>query len=318
MTIENKILESITYLNSDLAVNTMEADRYWPKWDGPWWHMSLLHEMGLTDRIPERIVKAHIDSMNRFKLKIFPIQPEDMPEGVDPYRDSPCHCQLGNVYQVLSKWGVNVDQEIPWLRPWFLKYQMADGGLNCDNEAYLVKDEVPSSMVGTIACFEAVLLYTPREWTAEEKIFLDKGAKFLIDRKLMQGSNTKYNANENISAKEDWLKLCFPRFYLYDILRGLTAILRWAEKTNGSIPHEAIQPAITFMETNFPTGEVKIGRHSYEGAGTIVQLPSGEWLRKQPATLFPLLQEVSRIGNVSPYLTTQWMECQTLIKTLKF
>ncbi len=97
---------------------------------------------------------------------------------------------------------------------------MADGGLNCDNDAYLIKDEVPSSMVGTIAAFEAVLLYTPREWTTEERTFLEKGAQFLIKRKLMLGSDTKHNASERKSA-EDWMKLCFPRLYLYDVLRGL-------------------------------------------------------------------------------------------------
>ena len=80
-----------------------------------------------------------------------------LPEGVDPHRGYPCHCQLGNVYQVLAAYGLDVDKKLPWIRPWFLRYQMADGGLNCDNDAYLATSECPSSMVGTIAAFEAVL-----------------------------------------------------------------------------------------------------------------------------------------------------------------
>ena len=158
--------------------------------------------------------------------------------GLDPYRDSPCHCQLGNAYQVLAAWGVDVDTELPWIRPWLLRYQMADGGMNCDNDAYLVSDESPSSMVGTIAAFEAMFLYTPRPWTSEEKNFIDHGARFLIERQLMYGSKTKYNASERESA-ENWMKLCFPRFYLYDVLRGLNALLLWGEKTNQKIPREA-------------------------------------------------------------------------------
>lgn len=309
---QKMIEHSVRYLQSDAAIKSVEADPYWPKWDSPWWHMLLLHEMEETHKIPERLMKAYIASLNRIPLKTFPIQPEDMPEGVDPYRGSPCHCQLGNVYQVLAKWGVDVDRELPWIRPWFLKYQMADGGLNCDSDAYLVKNEVPSSMVGTIAAFEAILHYTPREWTSEERAFLDRGAKFLINRKLMLGSSTNYNSSERKSA-EEWTKLCFPRFYLYDVLRGLTALLAWSEKTKQVIPISAIADVIRLMEEQFPGGGVRIGRHSYAGAGTILQSPSGEWLRRQPASLYPLLEKVSELGTVSPFLSAHWAEAKRLL-----
>jgi hypothetical protein len=303
---------SIDYLNSSNALKTVEADPYWPKWDSPWWHMLLLHEIGETNRIPERIIRSYIASLNRIPLKIFPIHSHEMPSDVDPYRGSPCHCQIGNVYQVLAKWGVDVDRELPWIRPWFLRYQMADGGLNCDNEAYLVKDEVPSSMVGTIAAFEAVLLHTPREWTPEEINFLNKGAEFLIGRKLMLGSDTRHNAIERKSA-ENWTKLCFPRYYLYDILRGLNSLLLWSEKTNQPVPKESIQDAVAFLKNQFPDGNIKIGRHSYDGTGTNLQSESGEWIRRQPATFFPLLQEVSEIGSISPFLSKQWTEAKKRI-----
>ncbi|MBK7963368.1 MAG: hypothetical protein IPK04_20555 [Bdellovibrionales bacterium] len=312
MKYDSEIQSSIDYLHSNRALEAVDSDAYWPKWHSPWWHMLLLHEMGETKRIPKEMIRRYVASLNRLPLKIFPIQPEDMPEGVDPYRESPCHCQLGNVYQVLSAWGVDVDKEAPWIRPWFLRYQMADGGLNCDNDAYLVKDECPSSMVGTISVFEAVLLHTPRPWTREEKHFLDKGAKFLMDRKLMLGSSTKHNASERKSA-EQWTKLCFPRFYLYDVLRGLSALALWAEKTNQSIPKESISDATNFLSQYFPDGNVKIGRHSFEGVGTLLPSPTGEWIRKQPATFFPLLERVSEIGSVSPFLSKQWSETKQRI-----
>lgn len=301
----SEIESSVRYLASDKAKLSLEADAYWPKWDSPWWHMLLLHEMGETKRIPQTIVEKYVAALNRVPLKIFPIYPEDMPPGLDPHRGSPCHCQLGNVYQVLAAWGVNVDQELPWIRPWFLRYQMADGGLTCDNDAYLVKDEVPSSMVGTIAVFEAILLYTSRPWTAEEKKFLDSGAKFLVSRKLMYGSPTRYNASER-DSEERWLKLCFPRFYLYDVLRGLNALLLWSEKTRQQIPREAIEEVVRYLAQKFADGEVRIERLCYTGAGTLLQTATGEWIKRQPATVFPLLQKVSAIGDVSPYLSRQW------------
>lgn len=312
----SEIDQSVRYLESDVALRSVEADPYWPKWDSPWWHMLLLHEMGETHRIPRRLIESYVASLNRIPLKIFPIHPEDMPAGIDPYRGSPCHCQLGNVYQVLAKWGIDVDQDLPWIRPWFLRYQMPDGGLNCDNDAYLVKDEVPSSMVGTIAAFEAVLLYTPREWTPEERTFIDEGAQFLIKRKLMLGSDTKHNASERKSA-EDWVKFCFPRFYLYDVLRGLNALLAWSEKTKQTLPPDSIRDVVEFISKRFPDGSVRIERHSYDGVGTILPSLSGEWIRRQPATFFPLLERVSRVGDVSPYLSSRWLDARTQLTQME-
>lgn len=312
MNFEIELQNSISYLKSDIARKTVEADAYWPKWNSPWWHMLLLHEMGETHQIPKQIVESYIATLKQIPLKIFPIHPHDMPEGVDPYRGSPCHCQVGNVYQVLAKFGVDVDQELTWMRPWFLKYQMADGGLNCDNDSYLVKDETPSSMVGTIAAFEAVLLYTPRPWTSEEKIFLNRGAEFLTKRKLLLGSETKHNASERESAK-NWSKLCFPRYYLYDVLRGLNALTLWAEKTGQSLPYSSVQEALNLIQKQFSNGDVRIGRRSFEGTGTILQNESGEWIRRQPASFFPLLNKVSEIGTVSPFLSKQWTEVKARI-----
>ncbi len=304
---------SIEYLNSPEAIKSIEADPYWPKWNSTWWHMLLLFEMGEAKQIPLNVVESYVAALSKTPLKIFPINPEDMPIGVDPYRESPCHCQLGNVYQVLSACGVDVDSVLPWLRPWFLRYQMADGGLSCDNEAYLVKDEVPSSMVGTIAVFEAILLYTNRDFTTEEKQFLKKGAEFLIGRQLMYGSNTKHNAAERKSA-ELWMKLCFPRFYLYDVLRGLTALLKYSEKTGDFVPVSSIREVVKHLNQRFPNDKIIIERKSYEGVGTILQTQSGEWILRQPATLFPLLTTVSQIGEESPFLTKQWLEAKSILE----
>lgn len=128
----------------------------------------------------------------------------------------------------------------------------------------------------------------------------------------MLGSPTKHNASERKSA-EQWTKLCFPRFYLYDVLRGLNALSLWAEKTNQFLPKESIGDAVTFIQQQFSDNQVKIGRQSYEGVGTILQSPSGEWIRKQPATFFPLLEGVSEVGTVSPFLSKQWFETKQRI-----
>lgn len=305
MEFSSDIASSVQYLATEEARKSLEADPYWPKWNSPWWHMMLLHEMGETKRIPAEAIRGLVGALNRVPLKIFPIQPNELPEGLDPYRHALCHCQLGNVYQLLATYGVAVDKELPWIRPWFLRYQMADGGMNCDNEAYLVEGECPSSMVGVISAFEAILLFTPRAWTPEESAFLDKAAKFLMERKLMLGSQSNHNADEREQAKA-WMKPCFPRFYLYDVLRGLNALSLWAEKTKNRLPREVIQGVVAHLEKQFPDGVIRKERKSYEGVTTILRNPSGEWIRRQPATFFPLLSKVSEVGAASPFLTKQW------------
>ena len=307
MTYEQQFEISLRYLNSNEAVSDLKADPYWPKWNSPWWHMLLFYEMGGVKDIPESIVSSYVAALNKMPLKIFPIHPGEMPANVDPYRGTPCHCQLGNVYQVLAARGVDVDREIPWIRPWFLRYQMADGGLNCDNHAYLVKDEVPSSMVGTIAAFEAILLFTGRDHTREERQFLRKGADFLIGRQLLHGSATKHNASERESAKK-WLQFCFPRFYLYDSLRGLNALVLWSEKMNEAIPLEAVADVVKSIQRRFPDGLIRIERQAYEGTGSLFPSSDNEWKWSSSATFFPLLEKVSEIGQVSPFLSEQWAQ----------
>ncbi|HEV7554879.1 MAG TPA: hypothetical protein VGO00_05440, partial [Kofleriaceae bacterium] len=132
--VDAAIAESVRYLGSSPALRSLELDPYWPKWSAPWWHMLLLWEMGLSARIPERIVHAMVDRLNALPVKIFPIQPGELPDGMDPYREISCHCALGTMGQVLRACGIDVEREMPWAgASWFVRYQMADGGLSCDN-----------------------------------------------------------------------------------------------------------------------------------------------------------------------------------------
>lgn len=299
------IESSVGYLRSPDARVRLEQDAYWPKWDSPWWHMLALHEMGEAGRIPPEAVEAMITALDRMPLKIFPIVPEDNPGGFNLTRHSLCHCAVGCMYQVLHACGVDVDARLPWMRSWLLRYQMEDGGLTCDNDAYLVRGECPSSMVGTIAPFEAVLLCTSRPHTQEEIEFLDRAAQFLIERKLMKGSRTVTNAEEQRKEPE-WLKPCFPRFYMYDVMRGLTALLKWAEVRQKAVPEEAIAPVMDHLSVQFPDGQIRLQRLGYAGVGSVNQDKSDGTWERGAASLFPLLEEVSLVGQVSPVLTRDW------------
>lgn len=302
---EPAIQESIRYLSSEEALQSLRTNVYWPKWNSPWWHMHLLWEMGEASRIPRPAVQAIIRAQNELKVHVFPVRPEELPEGADAFADTSCHCALGSLYQILTACGVSVDDEIPWIKPWFFRYQMSDGGLNCDTDAYLQHaHEAASSMVGTIGPLEAVLS-TPRALTEQEITFVDRAALCLIDRQLMRGSTSKHNAEEQ-EDETDWLKLCFPRFYFYDILRGLDALLKWAEVRKKPLPFSAITPALAYLAQRFPDGRIMIERRGYEGWGTRALTPEGKWIKQEEATFFPLLDQASQIGRISPSLTRQW------------
>ena len=141
--------ETLAFLGSDEAIAAIQADAYWPKWDSPWWRMLLLHELGLTNQIPEPVVRAVVHALATEYLTTFPFTLDEVPAGKDPARHVACHCQLGTMYQVLVARGVDLDAEVPWIRPWFVRYQLPDGGLNCD-EAVYTRPTPRSSVVSTL------------------------------------------------------------------------------------------------------------------------------------------------------------------------
>ncbi len=310
--VDAAIAQSVHYLASDAALRSLDVDPYWPKWNSPWWHMLLLFELGEARRIPERAVERLVAALDALPLHIFPIRPEDTPPGLDPDRHSSCHCALGCIAQVLAACGVDVDRALPWVKPWFVRYQMADGGLNCDAGAYLVTNECPSSMVGTVAPFEAMLLGATA--SPEQTAFLERAAGFLVERRLMHGSQTVYNAEER-TREPAWLAPCFPRFYFYDVLRGASALVRWAQQTGRTLPLDAIAGVVSHLVAQFPDGVVTVQRRAVAGVGTRWRT-DGTWVRRPQATSFPLLDATSVIGQPCPAATRQWTATRRTLREL--
>lgn len=66
--------ESIHYLSTSEAQESIKRDPYWPKWDSPWWHMSVLKEMGLADRIPKPAVDTMVQVLKNHYLPVLPLE----------------------------------------------------------------------------------------------------------------------------------------------------------------------------------------------------------------------------------------------------
>lgn len=300
MDLQSALAASIAYLSSGEALASLERDPYWPKWDSPWWHMLLLLELGLADRIPPAAPRKLAEVMRRHYLRSFPLREEEIPPGADPRRHILCHCAAGSAYRLLYACGLDPDAELPWLRPWFLKYQLPDGGLNCDEAAY-TKAAPKSSVVSTLPCLEAVLFCRKAPLTPEEKAFLDKGAAYLVRHRLFR------RLSDGAPMHPDYAEALFPRFYEYDFLRGYYFLSRWSRESGFPVPPELHAEAAALMAPQLGPGGVTLKRYNLPDRRSYNPNPDGTWAMGE-ASEFALLKAVSSPGAPCPPLTRQWEE----------
>jgi hypothetical protein len=297
---DSGIAASTAYLASARARESLAGDPYWPKWNAPWWHVTLLHELGRTDAVPGDAAEALFDAIQTKYVRFFPNVREPLPPGKDYHRDAPCHCSLGNVYQALVACGVDVDARAPWIRSWFLRYQLPDGGLNCEEKVYA--DGGPSSIQSTLPVLEAVLR-VDRPLTTAEGEFLDRGAQYLIQRRLA------CRLRDGRVMNEAFLRIGFPRFYDYDVLRGLAFLADWSRALKRSVPREAVADSLDALQARFPDGRVRVEKAGLLAEDSLNPGPGGAWARGA-ATSFPLLDDARRVGQVSEVLTRRWADAR--------
>jgi hypothetical protein len=304
--IESWIAVSTAYLTSKKAKDSLALDPYWPKWDSPWWHMTLLWELGRADAIPREAAEAMLAAIEAKYVRFFPNPREPMPPGKDYHRDGLCHCGLGNMYQTLAACGLDLDARAPWMRAWFLHYQLPDGGLNCDDKAY--EKGGSSSVQSTLPSLEAVL-GAGRPLTPIEEHFVDRGAEYLLERRLA------FRLRDGQLMDPKFLDIGFPRFYDYDILRGLAFIADWARLRRKLVPRRAVGWVIDALDERFPDGRVKIEKPGLYATENTLRLDKTEkWIRGEAAS-FPLYDAVRKQGAISEILTRSWGETRKVLET---
>jgi hypothetical protein len=304
--IESGVAVSAAYLTSKKAGASLALDPYWPKWDSPWWHMTLLWELGRADAIPKEAAEAMLAAIEAKYVRFFPNPREPMPPGKDNHRDGLCHCGLGNMYQTLAACGLDLDSRSPWMRAWFLHYQLPDGGLNCDDKAY--EKGGASSVQSTLPALEAVLC-AGRPLTPSEEHFVDLGAEYLLERRLA------FRRRDAQVMSPAFLDIGFPRFYDYDVLRGLAFIAEWARLRRRRVPRRTVGWVIDALDERFPDGRIKIEKPGLFASGNIL-LPNaeGNWV-SGPATSFPLFDSVRKPGTISEVLTHSWGETRKVLES---
>lgn len=301
----------VVALVADLASSATDAslknDPYWPKWATPWWKLLLLHELGLGHVAPPAAIDALASAIREKYLTFFPFTEDQVPPGTDSHRDVMCHCALGCVTSLLRASGRDVEATIPWTRGWFLRYQLPDGGVNCD-EAVYVRDNACSSVVSTVPVLEAVLDKPAR--SPGENAFLARGARYLLDRQI---GTVSRSTGATIDAS--WFDPVFPRFYFYDVLRGLTFVTRWALDAGVNLPARAIAaPLAALAERVGPEGGLAPRRSDHAVAKSLECKPDGQWEKGLKASTFPLLARVQ--SGPSAALTRAWYDALDALATL--
>jgi hypothetical protein len=256
--------------------------------------------MDLAKEIPAAAVSKMVEVLKDHYLPVFPIKEDEIPQGTDPYRQIACLCAVGNMYQVLFACSVDVDGELPWMREWFLRYQLPDGGLNCDEKVY-TKPIPKSSIVTTISCLEAVLFCRKRELNQKEVEFLDKGAAYLLKQKLFR----KVSTGEVID--KDWLEIRFPRFYEYDFLRGFYFLEKWRQQSGFSIPDELVDEVEELVCRQMTDKEIQLKRYNLFDKRSYNPSSDGAWEWGQ-ASEINLMKAVSFEGSLCLPLTKKWNE----------
>ncbi len=287
----------ITRLRGPETITGLARDPYWPKWDSPWWWLTLLMELGEVRRIPREAIVAFATALRGHYLPHFPVHAHEVPPGVDTYRHVACHCALGTAYRVLAAWGAPVDLLLPGARAWYVRYQLEDGGLNCDEGAY-TRPVRRSSVVSTLPVLEA-LLAAPGPLSPAEEAALDAGAAYLLERRLFRSLS-----RGGAAIDPAWLLPIFPRFYEYDVLRGARLVVRWALRRGKPLPEAAIAEALDAL-TGWATAGCR-PRRWHPTAGSLVHQDGLGWAYVRPASTFPLLEAVSDPDRPNPWLQREW------------
>jgi len=300
---------TLAWLQSDEACAMLDATPYWPKWNGPWWQTLMLVELGFGEKIPDSALERLQHSAKNTWMNFFPLLESELPtENFHPYVNTVCHCALGSMIRFCLAAGFEPMLHFDWME-WFSKYQLPDGGWNCDEAVYTGSKK--SSVVSTVAVLDAFLEYGYGNLLAQtQRSMVDRGISYLIDRKLIMNS-----AQSKIAAKA-WKLAIFPRFYELDSLRALTCVVRWSRQSGKILeigPLElVVQDLITSVSENNCVFRKRIIN---EDDGTMVQSENGEWEWKGSGSpgSFPLLDFV----NQNPTIANWYLSCE-LLDNLRF
>ncbi len=129
-------------------------------------------------------------------------------------------CLTGNMVAALNRIGYGDDPRVRKALEWLVRIQNEDGGWLCPYWRAHIKD-THGCFYGTICPMEAFSEIPEANFTREMKQAMERGAEFLLVHRLFKADHHNYKV-----IRQSWLKLGFPWFYGYSILRGLDVLTK--------------------------------------------------------------------------------------------
>lgn len=170
--------------------------------------------------------------------------PEESAFIADSIHQATLSCLTGNVVAALLRLGYEDDPRLSHAVDWLASIQNADGGWLCPYWKAHIKD-THSCFYGTICSLEALAEIREDKRSPAVKEALARGAEFLLMHRLYKADHHDFQV-----INTNWLKLAFPWFYGYDILRGLWVL------TKLGIRDERMEDALTVLrEKQTPEGK---------------------------------------------------------------
>lgn len=215
------------------------ANPYHPKYKSSYWQIMTLSQIGM-DKSDKRIEKAceHIfqfqldeggfssytqqGAMKEYKVlsskgQKLPSQEQWTSSLIFEHQYS---CLTGNMAAALIRMGYAEDLRVKKALEWLVKIQNMDGGWLCPHWEAHIRDK-HGCFYGTICPLEAFSEVKRENPTKEMKEAIEKGAEFLLMHHLFKADHHGFRV-----ISKSWLKLGFPWFYGYNILRGLDVLTR--------------------------------------------------------------------------------------------
>jgi len=227
------------------------SDGYWedpnnpyhPKYKTTYWQIMILGQLGI-DKSHERVQRscefilnlqleeggfssytrkralAEYDWMRSraaLKEKLIP-DPESWTQSL--VIEHQYSCLTGNVCAALLRVGYDTDSRLKKALNWLVKIQNRDGGWLCPYWKAHIKD-THSCFYGTICPLEAFSEVSNENRTLEMRLAIERGAEFLLMHRLFKADHHGYRV-----INRQWLKLSFPWFYGYNVLRGLSVLTK--------------------------------------------------------------------------------------------
>ena len=259
--------------------------------------MLLLHELGEARRIPRaRRRRDGRGPRTRCRCTSSRSTRATRRPGSIRTATSSCHCALGCMVPVLD--GVRRrrrSRAAVGRSRGSCATRWRTAASTATRRAYLVTDECPSSMVGTIAPFEAMLRARRSASSARS---VDRAARFLDRARAGRAARRRVHNAEEREAAPAWLPPCFPRFYFYDVLRGLG---RARALGRGDAAKRCRVRAVAGVvdaprRARSPTASCALQRQRATPARR-PSLRATARARAQPASSFPLLEAASALGE---------------------